>query len=168
MPISGVDPTPRPAAVYASNAALPRRPQDSLPSCLLGFERTRLALASSYQLSYRTPHRAPVEGRTRPAFGAWAAHTVSTRGPMPQGTCLIRLCVRGMRRHRPLPPAGSLPSTPSAAAPRGLVRGFIGTMDPSDSSDLPIRLRLLTFPNRPRIATATAGGMRSPRFRYDP
>src|SRR4051812_35558305 len=36
MPISGVDPTPRPAAVYASTVALPRRPQDSLPSCLLG------------------------------------------------------------------------------------------------------------------------------------
>jgi len=55
MPISGVDPTPRPAAVYASNAALPRRPQDSLPSCLLGFERTRLALASSYQLLLSHP-----------------------------------------------------------------------------------------------------------------
>ena len=53
--ISGVDPTPRPAAVYASNAALPRRPQDSLPSCLLGFERTRLALASSYQLLLSHP-----------------------------------------------------------------------------------------------------------------
>src|SRR3954464_11646963 len=50
MPISGVNLTPRPTAVYASDPALPRRPQDSLPSCLLGFERTRLALASSYQL----------------------------------------------------------------------------------------------------------------------
>src|SRR5215213_304910 len=55
MPISGVDPTPRPAAVYASNAALPRRPQDSLPSCLLGFGRTRLALASSHQLLLSHP-----------------------------------------------------------------------------------------------------------------
>src|SRR3954469_12070088 len=50
MPISGVNLTPCPTAVYASDPALPRRPQDSLPSCLLGFERTRLALASSYQL----------------------------------------------------------------------------------------------------------------------
>ncbi len=66
------------------------------------------------------------------------------------------------------PPAGSLPSTPSAAAPRGLVRGFIGTMDPSDSSNLPIRLRLLAFPNRPGTARAAAGGWRSPRFRHDP
>src|SRR3954452_3605004 len=168
MPISGVNLTPRPTAVYASDPALPRRPQDSLPSCLLGFERTRLALASSYQLSYRTPHRAPAGSQAWSMFGAWAAHTVSTRGPMPPGTCLIRLCVRGMRRHRPLLPAGSLPSTPSAAAPRGLVRGFIGTMDPSDSSDLPIRLRLLAFPNRPGTALVAAGSRRSPRFRRDP
>src|SRR3954466_70981 len=55
MPISGVDPTPRPAAVYASNGTLPRRPQDSLPSCLLGFGRTRLALASSHQLLLSHP-----------------------------------------------------------------------------------------------------------------
>src|SRR3954463_3292699 len=55
MPISGIDPTPRPAAVYASNAALPRRSQDSLPSCLLGFGRTRLALASSHQLLLSHP-----------------------------------------------------------------------------------------------------------------
>src|SRR5713101_3674485 len=57
-PISGVNSTPRPTAVYASDPALPRRPQDSLPSCLLGFGRTRLSLASSFQLSYRTPHPA--------------------------------------------------------------------------------------------------------------
>src|SRR4051812_11940017 len=113
-------------------------------------------------------HRAPAGSQAWSMFGAWAAHTVSTRGPMPQGTCLVRLCVRGMHRHRPLLPAGSLPSTPSAAAPRGLVRGFIGTMDPSDSSDLPIRLRLLAFPNRPGTALAAAGGRRSPRFRRDP
>src|SRR5689334_8700207 len=50
MPISGVNLTPRTTAVYASDPALPRRPQDSLPPCLLGFGRTRLALASSYRL----------------------------------------------------------------------------------------------------------------------
>jgi hypothetical protein len=52
----------------------------------------------------------------------------------------------------------TLPSTLSA--PRlsaGVVRGFIGTIRPSDSSYLPIRLRLLAFPNRPGIAVATAG-----------
>src|SRR5208282_4911430 len=58
MPISGVNSTPRPTAVYASDPASPRRPQDSLPSRLLGFERTRLSLAGSFQLSYRTPHPA--------------------------------------------------------------------------------------------------------------
>jgi hypothetical protein len=41
---------------YASDPASPRCPQDSLPSRLLGFERTRLSLASSFQLSSRTPH----------------------------------------------------------------------------------------------------------------
>src|SRR5258705_13018171 len=56
MPISGVNSTPRPTAVYASDPALPRRPQDSLPSFLLGFGRTRLLLAISLQLSYRTPN----------------------------------------------------------------------------------------------------------------
>src|SRR5271165_2535971 len=49
---------PRPTAVYASYSALPRRPQDSLPSRLLGFERTRLALSSSFQLASRTSHPA--------------------------------------------------------------------------------------------------------------
>jgi|SRR6266446_4668826 len=58
MPISRVNSTPRPTAVYASDPALPRRPQDSLPPCLLGFGRTRLSLASSFQLPYRTPHTA--------------------------------------------------------------------------------------------------------------
>src|SRR3954466_6235826 len=63
----------------------------------------------------------------------------------------------------------TLPSTLSATSPSaGVVRGFIGTIRPSDSSYLPIRLRLLTFPNRPGIAVATAGGMRSPRFRRIP
>ncbi len=62
MPISGVNSTPRPTAVYASDPASPRRPQDSLPSRLLGFERTRLSLASSLQLSSRTPHTAPASG----------------------------------------------------------------------------------------------------------
>ena len=68
-----------------------------------------------------------------------------------------------------LPSTDRLPSTLSA--PRlsaGVVRGFIGTIRPSDSSYLPIRLRLLAFPNRPGIAVATAGGMRSPRFRRVP
>jgi hypothetical protein len=43
------------------------------------------------------PHRAPVEGQARPAFGAWAAHPVPVRGLRPSGTCRFRRCVRGMR-----------------------------------------------------------------------
>src|SRR5689334_24376495 len=41
-------------------------------------------------------------------------------------------------------------------------------MQPSDPSDLPARLRLLAFPNRPETALAAAGGRRSPRFQRDP
>src|SRR5919107_159124 len=68
-----------------------------------------------------------------------------------------------------LPSTGRLPSTLSAPDPSaGVVRGFIGTLQPSDSSDLPVRLRLLAFPNRPGTALAAAGGRRSPRFRHDP
>src|ERR1700733_5690639 len=42
----------------------------------------------------------------------------------------------------------------------GFVRGFIGTVQPSDSSRLPRQLRLLDFLSRPGIALATAGGVR--------
>ena len=50
----------------------------------------------------------------------------------------------------------------------GFVRGFTGTMQPSDSSSAPDRLRLLTFPIRPQRRTAAWGSWRSPRFRRDP
>src|SRR5690349_11390938 len=67
------------------------------------------------------------------------------------------------------PSTGRLPSTLSAPDPSaGVVRGFLGTMQPSDPSDLPARLRLLAFPNRPATALAAAGGRRSPRFQRDP
>ena len=61
-----------------------------------------------------------------------------------------------------LPSTDRLPSTLSATSlSAGVVRGFIGTMRPSDSSDLPIRLRLLAFPNRPGTALRlrAAGGL---------
>ena len=50
----------------------------------------------------------------------------------------------------------------------GFVRGFTGTTQPSDSSRFPQQLRLLDFLSWPGIALATAGGVRSPRFRRDP
>src|SRR5208337_1259552 len=72
-----VNPTPRPTAVYASDPASPRRPQDSLPSRLLGFERTRLSLASSFQLSSRTSGSSAIAGfrphrSHRAALPQWA------------------------------------------------------------------------------------------------
>src|SRR5271166_5454734 len=42
------------------------------------------------------------------------------------------------------------------------------TMQPSDSSSLPRRLRLLDFPSWPLTAWAAMGKMRSPRFRRGP
>src|SRR5580658_378751 len=85
MPISAVNSTPRPTAVYASDPASPRRPQDSLPSRLLGFERTRLSLASSFQLSSRTPHCALLFASPqglwglscRSGFRRWSDHSVA-------------------------------------------------------------------------------------------
>jgi len=50
----------------------------------------------------------------------------------------------------------------------GFVRGFPGTTQPSDSSHLPRQLRLLDFLSWPAVPVATAGGVRSPRFRRVP
>src|SRR3954452_14947529 len=91
MPISGVDPTPRPAAVYASTVALPRRPQDSLPSCLLGFGRTRLALASSHQLLLSHP-------ASGFPTGFIARHTAVAQGARVEGAA--RRTLRGPDRRR--------------------------------------------------------------------
>src|SRR3954463_722810 len=68
-----------------------------------------------------------------------------------------------------LPSTDCLPSTLSAPDPSaGVVRGFTGTMQPSDSSYLPRQRRPSDFLSWPGIAVATAGSMRSPRFRHDP
>src|SRR5688572_12547990 len=65
------------------------------------------------------PHRAPIEGRTRPAFGAWAAHPVPVRGLRPSETCRVRLWGRGMCWPLPfLRPAAFPPrSRPPACRP---------------------------------------------------
>src|SRR3954447_22394457 len=108
------------------------------------------------------PHRAPVEGRTRPAFGAWAAHPVPGSGRREHASSgtVSGACV------------GPCPSfDPSLHALRHQPVGRCCSRFHryyTASSYLPIRLRLLTFPNRPGIAVATAGGMRSPRFRRVP
>ena len=50
----------------------------------------------------------------------------------------------------------------------GIVRGFTGTTQPSNSSHLPRRLRLYDFPARPGAANAATGDVRSPKFRRFP
>src|SRR3954466_12577995 len=97
MPISGVTPPPRPAAVYASNAALPRRPQDSLPSCLLGFGRTRLALASSHQLLLSHPASGYPTGFTARPTAMTARARVEGIAPPVHRLSITHISVRGFR-----------------------------------------------------------------------
>src|SRR4051812_37812379 len=132
MPISGVDPTPRPAAVYASTVALPRRPQDSLPSCLLGFGRTRLALASSHQLLLSHPASGfPTGFSPRPTAGprvrgvlpkqwamADAPSNTDRRPSSPRGKASSEASgyAGAFQAHRQSPVLGSVQSTPAARA----------------------------------------------------
>jgi len=114
---------------------------------------------------------APGSCRRSDATGIRGLGGPSSSGPWAQavGNMPVPALCPGHALVLALPSTDRLPSTLSA--PRlsaGVVRGFIGTIRPSDSSYLPIRLRLLAFPNRPGIAVATAGGMRSPRFRRVP
>ena len=66
-----------------------------------------------------------------------------------------------------LRPAAFPPPSPPPMS-LGFVRGFTGTMQPSDSSPVPRQLRLLDFLSWPGIACATAGQARSPKFRRVP
>src|SRR4051812_45425484 len=112
---------------------------------------------------------APGSCRRSDATGIRGLGGPSSSGPWAQAVGNMPVPALGPGHALALALPSTLPSTLSA--PRlsaGVVRGFIGTIRPSDSSYLPIRLRLLTFPNRPGIAVATAGGMRSPRFRRVP
>ena len=167
MPISGVNATPRPTAVYASDPALPRRPQDSLPSCLLGFERTRLSLASSFQLSSRTPHRAPAGSRAQSGERGRCSASPIRRQAAGIG-CLVRFCVRSIARRLPSLRPSLLPSTPSASAHRGLVRALPRYYEARPSPRL-FQGSVGSSPScRGPGSVATAGQTRSPRFRCDP
>jgi hypothetical protein len=59
--ISWLNPIPHAITVYASDPALPRRPQHSLPGGSLRLTRTGLAPVGPCQLSWRTVRRPPVE-----------------------------------------------------------------------------------------------------------
>ena len=48
-------PAPHMTPVYASDSALPQRLQDSVPACLLGFDRAGLSPVSYLQFHQRTP-----------------------------------------------------------------------------------------------------------------
>ena len=128
-------------AVYAP--ALPRRPQDSLPCSALNACTGKLIPAF-------LSHPAPGSCRRSDATGIRGLGGPSSSGPWAQAVGDMpgpALCP-GHALAFALRSPGRLPSTLSA--PRlsaGVVRGFIGTMQPSDSSDLPVRLRLLAFPN---------------------
>ena len=114
------------------------------------------------------PHRAPVSGRTRSAFGVWGTHAAPIRGLAASVTCLVRRCVRSMCCNSPFPRPAAFPPPSPPPMSLGIVRRFTGTMQPSDSSHLPRRLHLIDFPSRPCTAAAGTGEVRSPRFRRLP
>ena len=169
MPISGFDPTPRTTAVYASDPALPRRPQDSLPSRLLGFGRTRLALASSYRLLLS--HPAPGSCRR--------SNVIDVRGlggPFRFDPRIGASCDTPKPALCPGRASASTSSSdwvPSLRPLRHRSSRLCSRVSPvlwthPNSSPVPRQLRLLDFLSRPGIAHATAGQTRSPRFRRVP
>jgi hypothetical protein len=115
------------------------------------------------------PHRAPVEGQTRPAFGAWAAHPVPIRGLRPSVTCRFRLCVRSMRWPLPfLRPAAFPPHSPPPTRRPVLFEVSQVLCSRPTSPAFPIGVARSSFPIRPGTAGAVAGDRRPPRFRHDP
>ena len=72
-------------------------------------------------------------------------------------TCQFRLCVRDMRRNVPfLRPAAFPPPSPPPMS-LDFVRGFFGTMQPSDSSCLPAGLRFVKLPRLARDRSCGCG-----------
>jgi hypothetical protein len=133
----------------------------------------RVEVPSDRHLPHRSrraafPHRAPVEGRTRPEFGAWAAHSPPARRLAAPVTCRTRRCVRGMRRDAPsLRPAAFPPRSPP---PTGSALFEASSVLRSRPTPRATRVgdALPSFPARPATAEAAAGDRRSPRFRRAP
>ena len=113
------------------------------------------------------PHRAPVEGRTRPGLGLGRPMPSRSVGS-PLGDMPVPALGPGHASLLAFPSTGRLPSTISAADPgrrcSRLHRYYaaVRLLRPSE------RLRSSSFPTRPGIAMAVAGGRRSPRFRRVP
>ncbi len=111
-------------------------------------------------------HRAPVEGRTRSAIGAWAAHAAPIRGRAASVTCQFRLCVRDMRCDAPFLRCDRLPSTVSAAdVTRALFEASSDLCPRPTPHAFPPGFAPSSFPDWPGTTVAAAGGMRPPRFR---
>ena len=101
-------------STHSSQSSIPVSTGWHAPSVAVGTGVTSCPPRRSRRAAF--PHRAPVEGQTRPAFGAWAAHPVPVRGLRPSGTCRFRRCVRGMRWPLPfLRPAAFPPRSPPPA-----------------------------------------------------
>src|SRR3954467_905503 len=109
---------------------------------------------------------APGSCRRSNATGIRGLGGPSSSSPWAQavGDMLVPALCPGHALVLALPSTGRLPPTlPATSLSAGVVRGFIGTIRPSDSSYLPIRLRLLPFPHPPRAPVGAGGGAGGPR-----
>ena len=137
----------RPAVLVAVGAELPPAPAHP-PAC--GF-----------------PARAPVGGRTRPAWGAWGPHPFRSAGSRLGDMRVPGLCPGHALRPRP-PSTGRLPSTLSAAASRRVLFDFSWVLSA-------VRPLLPSFSGSGSSASRTGPGTvwrlrrpGSPRFRRVP
>ena len=149
MPISGVNPTPRTTAVYASDPALPRRPQNLLPSRLLSFGRTRLALASSYRLLLS--HPAPGSCRRSNVIDVRGLGGPFRFDPRVGASCDTpkpALCPGRASASTSSSDSGPFPPPSPPPLLTALFEGFSSTMDPSEL----LRLSPTASPSRLPVA----------------
>src|SRR5271166_1460799 len=118
-----------------------------------------------------TPHYAPGSCRRSNVIDIRGLGGPFSFDPQVDASCDIphpALCPEHASASTTSPRPGPFPPHPPPPLLAALFGCFIGSMDPSDSSPLPRRLRLLDFPSRPVTAGAAAGEVRSPRFRRVP
>ena len=109
------------------------------------------------------PHRAPIEGQTRSRV--W---TPPIRRLAASVTCLFRYWARGMRRRSPSLRSAAFPPPSPPLTLASFVRGFIGTMQPSELLTASATASSPRLPVVARIRQSRLGEMRSPRFRRVP